>query len=66
MRRLSPHAPGDVIAAAVEDQKLLMQSYDLLPAVTKIFTDNVNYLQVWAMNAVPNSENRHSVKINTL
>ncbi|XP_015368116.1 PREDICTED: uncharacterized protein LOC107164709 [Diuraphis noxia] len=57
--------PG-VTPVAAEDHKVLLQSYDLLPTVTKIFTDNKNYLQVWALNAVPNAENRHLVKINTL
>ncbi|XP_025201991.1 uncharacterized protein LOC112599339 isoform X2 [Melanaphis sacchari] len=62
--RLSLIAGGPPIAA--ENHKVLLQSYKLLPAVTKIFTDNANYLQVWALNAVPNSKNRHVVKINTL
>lgn len=52
--------------AAAEDHEVLLQSYDLLPAVTKIFADNANRLQVWALNAVPNAEGRHSVRINTL
>ncbi|KAF0772807.1 Uncharacterized protein FWK35_00010790 [Aphis craccivora] len=55
--RLSLIAGGAPVAA--ENHKVLLQSYDLLPAVTKIFTDNTNYLQVWALNAVPNSKNRH-------
>lgn len=54
------------VPVAAEDHKVLLQSYDLLPAVTKIFTDNTNYRQVWALNAMPNAENRHLVKINTL
>lgn len=62
--RLSLIAGGAPVTA--ENHKVLLQSYDLLPAVTKIFTDNTNYLQVWALNAVPNSKNRHLVKINTL
>ncbi|XP_060851577.1 uncharacterized protein LOC132929946 isoform X2 [Rhopalosiphum padi] len=62
--RLSLIAGAAPVAA--EDHKVLLQSYDLLPAVTKIFSDNANYLQVWALNAVPNSKNRHLVKINTL
>lgn len=53
-------------AATAKDHKVLLQSYELLPAVTKIFTDSANYLQVWALNVMPNSENRHVVKINTL
>jgi len=57
---------GGHAEATAENHKVLLQSNDLLPAVTKIFADNVNYLQVWALNAVPNAENRHSVKINTL
>ncbi|XP_025423669.1 uncharacterized protein LOC112693016 [Sipha flava] len=50
----------------VEEHTVVLQSHESLPAVTKIFTDNLNYLQVWALNAVPNAENRHTVKINTL
>jgi len=52
--------------AAAENHEVLLQSYELLPAVTEIFADGANYLQVWALNAVPNAENRHLVKINTL
>ncbi|XP_003243824.2 uncharacterized protein LOC100575968 [Acyrthosiphon pisum] len=62
--RLSIMTGGVPVAA--EDHKVLLQSYNLLPAVTKIFTDNTNYRQVWALNAMPNAENRHLVKINTL
>ncbi|VVC35618.1 Six-bladed beta-propeller, TolB-like,Major royal jelly protein/protein yellow [Cinara cedri] len=60
--RSSPGVGSDV----AENHRVLLQSCDLLPEVTKIFTDNANYLQVWALNAVPNGENRHSVKINKL
>lgn len=52
--------------AAARNHKVLLQSYELLPAVTKIFTDSANYLQIWALNVMPNAENRHVVKINTL
>lgn len=63
-RRLSTGV--GVAPAAATTAKVLLQSYDMLPAVTKIFTDGANYLQVWALNVMPNSENHHVVKINTL
>jgi hypothetical protein len=63
---LSPRRFVPGAGVGVEEHTVVLQSHESLPAVTKIFTDNLNYLQVWALNAVPNAENRHTVKINTL
>ncbi|XP_050540369.1 uncharacterized protein LOC126905011 [Daktulosphaira vitifoliae] len=51
---------------SAEGHKVLLQSRNKLPAVTKILADS-SYLQVWAINEKPDSDyQRFTVRINSL